>query len=268
MYSIPKVIHYCWFGHNQLPELAVKCIDSWKRTCPDYIIKEWNEDNFDINCCDYVREAYEAKKWAFVTDYVRLYVMVNEGGIYMDTDVEVISSLDKFLVHRAFSGFENETMIPTGIMACEKGFPLFREMLEDYNGRHFRQKNKYDMTTNVETITNLCKKHGFVGNNKKQNIEGFVIYPKDVFCPKDYMTGDIVLTNQTVTIHHFASSWYNKIEKYILRKKGLIDRYKGFKRFVLNIFITPFYLIVMIKVHGIKEAIKPYIDKIYREKKR
>ena len=130
---IPKIIHYCWFGGNPLSDLAQKCIDSWKKYCPDYEIKEWNESNFDLNSCDYVREAYQAKKWAFVTDYVRLYAMVTEGGIYMDTDVEVIRPLDSFLSNRAFSGFEDETNIPTGIMACEKGFPLFEELLEEYN---------------------------------------------------------------------------------------------------------------------------------------
>ena len=110
---IPKIIHYCWFGGKPLPELAQKCIASWKKYCPDYEIKEWNESNFNLNSCDYVREAYEAKKWAFITDYVRLYAMVTEGGIYMDTDVEVIKPLDPFLKHKAFSGFEDEVSIPT-----------------------------------------------------------------------------------------------------------------------------------------------------------
>ena len=105
---IPKVIHYCWFGGNPLPELAQKCIASWKKYCPDYEIKEWNESNFDLNCCDYVREAYEAKKWAFVSDVARLYAMVHEGGIYMDTDVEVIAPLDSLLQYHAVSGFETE----------------------------------------------------------------------------------------------------------------------------------------------------------------
>ena len=126
---IPKTIHYCWFGGNPLPDLAVKCIDSWKKYCPDYEIKEWNEKNFNLDACPYVREAYEAKKWAFVSDYARLYAMVTEGGIYMDTDVEVLKPLDEYLDNLAFSGFQTEKEIPTGIMACEKGFPLFNSDL-------------------------------------------------------------------------------------------------------------------------------------------
>ena len=126
---IPKVIHFCWFGGKPLPDIANKYIDTWKRHCPNYEIKQWDETNFDIASCAYTKEAYEAKKWAFISDYVRLYAMVNEGGIYMDTDVEVLKSLDVFLNHQAFSEFEDEVSIPTGIMGCEKGFPLFKELL-------------------------------------------------------------------------------------------------------------------------------------------
>ena len=153
---IPKVIHYCWFGGNPLPELAQKCIASWKKYCPDYEIKEWNESNFDLNCCDYVREAYEAKKWAFVSDVARLYAMVHEGGIYMDTDVEVIAPLDSLLQYHAVSGFETEHSIPTGLMACEKGNPMFTEFLNEYKTAHFLlPDSSLDQTTNVVRITNI-----------------------------------------------------------------------------------------------------------------
>ena len=120
---IPKKIHYCWFGGNPLPPLAVKCIESWKKYLPDYEIKEWNESNFDLNYNDYVREAYEAKKWAFITDVVRLYAMVTEGGIYMDTDVEVLKPLDELLQYDAVSGFESSSRIPTGF---GRGSPSLR----------------------------------------------------------------------------------------------------------------------------------------------
>ena len=126
--KIPKIIHYCWFGGNPLPELAQKCIASWKKYCPDYEIREWNESNFDVNTAPlYVRQAYSKKKWAFVTDYVRLWAMTKYGGIYMDTDVEVTRPLDSILEHEAVSGYEDPTRIPTGIMACRAGFPLFEE---------------------------------------------------------------------------------------------------------------------------------------------
>lgn len=214
---IPKIIHYCWFGGNPLPELLVTYIESWKKYCPDYIIKEWNENNFDLSCNAYVKEAYEAKKWAFITDYVRLYAMVTEGGIYMDTDVEVIKSLDGFLHHQAFSGFEDEKNIPTGIMACEKGFPLFEELLHDYDNRHFKLADgSYDITTNVVTITDACKKHGFLLNNRMQTVDGFAIYPKDWFCPKDFNTGRINLTDNTHTIHHFSGTWHDSYTRRVM----------------------------------------------------
>ena len=214
---IPKIIHYCWFGGNPLPESAKAYIETWRKHCPDYQIKEWNETNFDIDCCAYVKEAYEAKKWAFVTDFVRLYAMVTEGGIYMDTDVEVTRSLDEFLHLQAFSGFETEGTIPTGIMACEKGFLLFEELLHDYDNRHFKMENgSYDFTTNVVTITDICKRHGFEPNNCKQTIDGFTIFPKDWFCPKDYGSGRIILTENTHTIHHFSGSWSDEYSRRIL----------------------------------------------------
>ena len=182
---IPKVIHYCWFGRNPLPELTVKCIESWKKFCPDYEIVRWDESNFDIASCDYAREAYEAKKYAFVSDYARLKVLVDHGGVYMDADVEVIKPLDKFLSEQAFSGFDSLITIPTGIMACEKGFALFADMLREYDTRHFiLSDGSFDLTTNVITITNHCKPLGFIPNNTKQTINGFTLYPKDYFCPK------------------------------------------------------------------------------------
>ena len=223
---IPKVIHYCWFGEKPLPEDAKHNIESWRKYCPDYKIKEWNEKNFDINSNQYVREAYEAKKWAFITDYVRLYAMVNEGGIYMDTDVEVIKSLDPFLQHTAFSGFETDEDIPTGIMACEKGFPLFVELLADYDNRHFIVGGQLDMTANVYMITQKCLGYGLKRNNQFQVLEGFALYPKDYFCPKNHKTGLINITENTVTIHHFAGSWITGKERRWLeftrkqRKKG------------------------------------------------
>ena len=152
---IPKKIHYCWFGGKELPELAKKCIASWEKFCPDYEIIRWDESNFNINICKYVTEAYQNKKFAFVTDYVRLYAMHTQGGIYMDTDVELTKNLDIFLDNQGFSGFESEEHIPTGIMASEKGFSLFEELLSYYTDRSFvKEDGALDTTTNVEIITN------------------------------------------------------------------------------------------------------------------
>lgn len=206
---IPKIIHYCWFGGNPLPELAIKCIESWKKYCPDYEIKEWNESNFDLNMFPYAKEAYENRKFAFVTDVVRLYALYTEGGIYMDTDVEVLKPLDEYLKHNAFSGFEDEKLVPTGIMASEKGGIWAKENLEYYNDRHFvKEDGSFDMTTNINTITNYMLSKGLVQNNTYQDFPNLItMYPKDYFCPKSYKDGKIYLTSNTTTIHHFAGSW-------------------------------------------------------------
>jgi hypothetical protein len=237
---IAKTIHYCWFGRGEKSELTIKCINSWKKYCPDFVIKEWNEDNFDINSNEYVMEAYKAKKWAFVTDYVRLYVLYNYGGIYMDTDVEVIKPLDNFLNNHAFSGFESSKEIPTGIMAAEKGNKWIKDLLDEYKNLHFLKKDgSYNTVTNVIRITNLSvKKYDLVPESSLQHLKGNVatMYPFDYFCTKSALTGEINITKNTHTIHHFSGSWLSEDEKkrrefkeqYIKKfgpKKGVIIGY-------------------------------------------
>ena len=230
---IPKKIHYCWFGKNPLPELAERCIDSWKKYCPDYEIFEWNEDNFNLDCYPYVREAYDAGKWAFVSDVARLYALVTYGGIYMDTDVEVLKPLDDILKYEALSGFESETRIPTGLMACREGHKLFEEFLFSYKDQHFiKPDGTYDTTTNVTRITDTCLKYGLKLNNTKQTIRGFTLFPTDYFCPKDCRTMEINITQNTYTIHHFDGSW---------------NRDKKLNRFVKKTF-PPCVLKVIVKI--------------------
>lgn len=227
---IPKVVHYCWFGRGEMPELAKKCIASWKTFLPDYQIKEWNEDNFDINCNQYVKEAYESRKFAFVTDYVRLYAIYTEGGVYMDTDVEVLKTLDPFLHHHAFSGFETDGNVPTGMMAGEKGSIWAKELLDMYDNRKFIMADgSFDMTTNTTVITKYMLGKGLVLNNRYQDLTKLcTMYPAEYFCPKDHRTGTIKCTSNTVCIHHFAGSWVkgNRLNK--LRHK--------FKLFLVRIF--------------------------------
>lgn len=220
---IPKKIHYCWFGGNPLPELAQKCIASWRKYLPEYEVKEWNEQSFDIDSNIYVKEAYEARKFAFVTDYVRLYVLYYEGGIYMDTDVEVLRPLDDLLLYEAVSGFEAPNRIPTGLMAARKGQPFIKELLDDYNGIHFKHEDgTLDMTTNVVRITEHCLKYGLRLDNTLQAINGFTFLPQDYLCPK-YPTGKIVITKNSYVIHHFQGSWVDgnaKFKKWVVKTIG------------------------------------------------
>lgn len=250
---IPKIIHYCWFGGNPLPELAQKCIASWKKYCPEYEIKEWNENNFDLNCCDYVREAYVAQKWAFVSDVARLYAMVTEGGIYMDTDVEVVQPLDSLLQYHAVSGFESDTAIPTGLMACEKGNPMFKELLDEYRNAHFiLSDGTQDKTTNVVRITNACLKYGFAPNNKKQTVNTFTLLPKDYLCPKNIETGKLEMSDNTLTIHHFNGSWLSDEERYY---EEMTQKYcQKFPFIPPKLISMTCIFVATMKFHGIKKA--------------
>ena len=212
--SIPKIIHYCWFGGKEKPALAQKCIKSWKKFCPDYEIMEWNEGNFDVSSAPaYVRQAYEAGRWAFVTDYVRLVALTELGGVYMDTDVEVVKPLDPYLKHMAFAGFEHPERVQTGLLACEKGFPLFLAFLKHYNTASFlKEDGSPDVTTNVEVLTRLCRERGLQLNDKFQTVDGLAIYPREVFCPVDYDTKKLKKTRKTVVIHWFSGSWHTQEE--------------------------------------------------------
>lgn len=219
---IPKIIHYCWFGGKPLPPLAQNCIASWKKYCPDYEIIRWDETNFDFEKYPYAKEAFEAKKWAFITDIVRLYALVEYGGVYMDTDVEVIKPLDQLLSYHAFSGFESDVSIPTGTMAAEKGHPLFKELLNDYQDQHFLQPDgTYDLTTNVARITNTCLKYGLIRNNTLQTVNGLTLLPKDYLCAKDPGTKKLTVTENTYTIHHFDGSWHTPKERYVFHKTSI-----------------------------------------------
>ena len=221
--SIPKMIHYCWFGGKPKPELAQKCIRSWKKYCPDFEILEWNEHNFDVSeSPGYVQQAYACKRWAFVSDYVRLKALTEMGGVYMDTDVEVIRPLDPYLNHRAFAGFEHPERVQTGLLACEKDFPLFREFMAYYDTASFlREDGTPDVTTNVEILTGLCLQRGMVCNDRLQEIEGLTLYPREVFCPVDYDTKRLKKTRKTVTVHWFSGSWHTEEELEAMRQEKL-----------------------------------------------
>lgn len=251
---IPKIIHYCWFGGNPIPEDAKKCIESWKKYCPDYEIKEWNESNFDVNCCDYTKEAYQAKKWAFVTDYVRLYVLNKYGGIYVDTDVELIENIDAFLCDTAFTGFEDERSAVTGIIGSVKNSEFTDYLLSYYNDIHFISPNgSLNLKTNTSTITEmLVAKYGVLLNNEFQNFKNkFVLYPKEYFCPKNHTTGNIELTEKTVCIHHFGGTWYSDEQREAAHLKKKFTKIFNHK---VSIYVAQF--ITWCKYRGIINTLK------------
>ena len=214
--TIPKIIHYCWFGRNPKPRLAEKCILSWKKFCPDYEIMEWNEDNFDLSAAPlYVRQAYEAKKWAFVTDYVRLKVVYDNGGIYMDTDVELLKAPDALLDHQAYFGYETQELVTTGLgFGAEKKAPIIREMMDLYQDIPFLLSDgSYDLTPCPRRNSQVLRKAGLRSDGSKQILPGnILILPRDYFCPLDYLTGKCRTTPNTVSIHWYSSSWFTKAE--------------------------------------------------------
>lgn len=214
---IPKTIHYCWFGENPKPKSVQRCIDSWKKSCPDYEIKEWNEQNFDVNRISYTRDAYQAGKYAFVSDVARFWVLYHEGGVYFDTDVEVIKPINTLIEQGPFMGWEradalgNIHVAPGLGIAAPKGFPFLQEILDGFAklGYYLEdgQRNPYSM---IPLVTDLLKGKGMQIDGSSQIVDGLTIYPADYLCPMDSLTGKITLTGNTYTIHHYSMSWLPK----------------------------------------------------------
>lgn len=226
---IPKVIHYCWFGDHPLPPSARRCIDSWKKHCPDYEIREWNEHTIDIASHPYMREAYEEKAWGFVPDVARLQIIYQYGGIYLDTDVEMIRPFDSLLRCRGFMGLEDGNHVALGLgFGAEARHPLIKQLLDDYDGRHFRNP---DGTLNRQSAPSLqapvWERNGFKRENTLQTVCRTVIYPSDFFSPLSYQTGKLRITDNTYSIHHYEGSWLTPEEReYFLLRRALLQKYK------------------------------------------
>lgn len=206
---IPKTIHYCWFGRGEMPELAKECIASWRQHMPDWDYKLWNEDKFDVNQIPYTREAYAAKKYAFVSDYVRLWALFNEGGLYLDVDFMVYMSFDDLLHWKAFAGFEGSKHSPLmmGVVASEPRGAWVKEQLEAYQGRHFvKTDGTLDLTTNVKFVTEIMRSNGFMTNGQEQDYKDLHVLPVDYFCPKQ-TTGEYFRTKNTYCESVGVSSW-------------------------------------------------------------
>ena len=212
---IPKKIHYCWFGRGEKSKLAKKCIESWKRYCPDYEIIEWSEDNIDVNMNAYTKMCYEQRKYAFLTDYIRLLVIKEHGGIYFDTDVEVVKNFDDLLDNRAFFGFEDNEYVNTGIgFGAEEGHEILQIMLEEYD---------ILLCGTCGTVgcpilnTKALKKVGLKCNGERQYIHNATVYQIECFNPYDDETGRLNKTKNTYSIHWFAKTWLDK--KTVLKSR-------------------------------------------------
>ena len=218
---IPKVIHYCWFGGGPLSKLNIQCINSWKKHLPDYEIKEWNETNFDVNVVPYTQEAYRAKRWAFVSDYARFWILYNHGGIYLDTDVEIIHPIDDIVEAGDYMGCEasgcgGPFYVAPGLgFGCHKGNQVLKELLDIYSTLHFDLCGKQNLKSIVYYTTEYLVKAGAKNVNEIQVVKDFVIYPKEYFNPWDATLDRYVLTPKTRSIHHYEGSWFTRRERFM-----------------------------------------------------
>ncbi|MCI5927317.1 MAG: polysaccharide pyruvyl transferase family protein [Pseudoflavonifractor capillosus] len=248
--TIPKIIHYCWVGGNPKPESVLYCIESWKRNCPDYEIREWNESNYDFTKNEYMRQAYEAKKWGFVPDYARLDIIYEYGGIYLDTDVEVVRSFDEILENECFFGFE-DTGDSDFFVNCGHGFgavphheaiKLARDIYKQLS--FINADGSLNLLPSPYYTTQVLRQLGLVQKNCDQSLPGLHVYSSEVFCPKTFRTGKLHKTPRTVSIHHFSASWvdekiksemahYQKVEnclgkrlgRYVLYAESVLQKY-------------------------------------------
>ena len=230
---IPKIIHYCWFGRKPKPKSVLAYIDTWKKYLPDFEIKEWNEDNYDVNMMKYTKEAYFAKKYAFVSDVVRLYALVNEGGIYLDTDIRIVKRFSEELLHsHGFLGFEHNVYVTTGVMACEPNNILLKDFFYTYKARSFFKTFSFDLRTNVLYLTDFMKQRGLKCDNKMQKFEDLILLPQEYLCANDFETQTFYNNEKTYTIHEFSYSWGN--EKKIARHFKEINTIIKYK--ILNLW--------------------------------
>lgn len=225
---IPKIIHYCWFGSKPIPKEYQRYIDSWRKFLPDYEIKQWDESNYDVHCIPFSSEAYNVGKFAYVSDYARLKILYEHGGIYFDTDVEVIRSIDDIITRGAFMAFEKNTTasadellnVAIGLgFAVEPKHPLIKEILEFYEKRHYIYPDGHlEQITIVRIVTDILKSHGLSRSDIPTTIKGVTVYPWDYFCPVEFLSSKLEITGNTRTIHHYSASWMSWSDKLKMRK--------------------------------------------------
>ncbi|RSX50200.1 glycosyltransferase family 32 protein [Bifidobacterium callimiconis] len=231
---IPKVIHYCWFGGAPLPEKEQKCMESWKKFAPDYEIVRWDETNYDVHKNAYMGEAYDRKKWGFVPDYARFDIIYEHGGIYLDTDVELVKPLDELLSNKAYMGFESNEWVNGGIgFGAEKGNSLIKGLRDMYDALSFvREDGELNTTPSPAYITDYLVSHGLRRDNTMQMLEdSMVIYPTEYFAARDYNTNKVTITENTISIHQYSGTWQSPRKKVARKVKRILGE-KMFNRAV------------------------------------
>lgn len=212
---IPKKMHYCWFGKNKLPNEYLRYMETWKKYCPGYEIIRWDEQNYDVMKSNYLKQAYNNKKWAFVSDYARVDVVYQYGGIYLDTDVELVKSFDEFLKWDMFCGFQNSKHINWGLgFGAVKGHEILREVLKVYEQMDFiNSDGSLNLVTCPVIQSSVMSKYGFVLDGTPQEKDNVVVYPKEFFSPYSLKKGFGRITANTHSIHHYSASWLEKNRK-------------------------------------------------------
>ena len=263
---IPKVIHYCWFGGNELGKKEIDCINRWKKIMPEYKIIRWDETNYDVNKNDFMKEAYKNKKWAFVSDYARLDIIYNYGGLYFDTDVETIKKFDNLLDNECFIGFESSGYLATGLgFGAKKNNQFVKMNLDKYNNIKF-DINDNNSISCPRITTELLKEMNFKIDNTYQKNNLVTLYPADFFCPQDFYTYKLKITNNTYSIHHYSMSWHSKRDKRWKKISILFSRIFGKKvgdNFAL-VLKLPGSIIIRLKNTGFKSTFLYYKNIIRR----
>ena len=229
---IPKVIHYCWFGYNKLPNNTKRYIKTWRKYCPDYEIKEWNESNFNIDCCKFVRQAYNNRAWAFVSDYARVKIIYDNGGIYLDTDVELLKNLDFLLDNSFFACVSQiESLCNSGLgYGAEAGNPVVKKMMNIYESMEF-DPDKKEQFACPYINDSVVKSFGYIKSDEVKTINGMTILPPRYMDPLSPGNSKNLLCEDTISIHHYSASWTsgkNRLKRKIFDKIGLdrVDRIK------------------------------------------
>ena len=233
---IPKIIHYIWLGGKEEPEILKKCKASWEKFCPDYEIKRWDESNLNLDECKYAKEAYDSKKFAFASDYLRFKVLYDEGGIYLDIDVELLKSLDDFLNEHFFTGFEKDYEVsinPGLVCGAEKNSPIVKEMLDGYQNSSFiNEDGTFNLYTVCDRATDIMLNHGLVREDKTQHGENWSIFSSEYFCPLSPDKIEYKKTKNTHSVHLYYASWRKKptfVDKLKFVFKKIIGRKNFYK---------------------------------------